>query len=86
MKEKRLRNDWQLQEAKNKLSEVVDKAQSVGPQEITRHGKKAAVILSFQAYQNLRKKKGSLVEFFRRSPLAGLDLKRSKDLPREVKL
>jgi prevent-host-death family protein len=31
---------WQLQEAKNKFSEVVDQAVKFGPQEITRHGKK----------------------------------------------
>ncbi len=81
-----MHNEWQLQEAKNKLSEVVDKAQSSGPQEITRHGKKAAVVLSFQNYQRMKKKQGSLVNFFRRSPLAGLDIKRTKDFPREVRL
>ena len=81
-----MHNAWQLQEAKNKLSEVVDKAQSSGPQEITRHGKKTAVVLSFQDYQRMRKRQGSLVEFFRRSPLAGMQFKRTRDFPREVRL
>lgn len=81
-----MRNAWQLQEAKNKLSEVVDKAQSDGPQEITRHGKKTAVILSFQAYQQLRKHKGSLIEFFRRYPLRGMEFKRTRDYPRDIHL
>ena len=82
-----MNNAWQLQEAKNKLSEVVDKALSCGPQEITRHGKKTAVVLSFQEYERMKKKrKGGLVEFFRHSPLAGLGIKRTRDFPREVRL
>ena len=81
-----MNNAWQLQEAKNKLSEVVEKALSKGPQEITRHGRKTAVILSFQDYQRMRKRKGSLVDFFRNSPLAGMEFNRQKDFPREVRL
>jgi len=81
-----MHNEWQLQEAKNKLSEVVNKALSSGPQEITRHGRKTAVVLSFQNYQRIKKTKGSLVEFFRQSPLSGMNFKRTRDFPREVKL
>lgn len=79
---------WQLQEAKNKLSQVVDLAESHGPQVITRHGKDAAVLLSYDAYQKLLRPKDSLVGFFERSPLFGaaLDLERSPDLGREVDL
>jgi prevent-host-death family protein len=77
---------WQLQEAKNKLSEVVDKAQSSGPQEITRHGKKTAVVLSFDDYRRMKMRQGSLVEFFRNSPLVGMELKRIRDFPRKVEL
>lgn len=77
---------WQLQEAKNKLSEVVDQAVKSGPQEITRHGKKTAVILSMEDYRNLLGRKGNLADFFRQSPLAGVDLERNKDLPRKVDL
>ena len=77
---------WQLQEAKNKFSEVVERALSKGPQEITRHGKKTAVVLSLRDYQKLKGKKGSLVDFFRRSPLNGLEISRTKDYPREVQL
>ena len=75
-----MHNEWQLKEAKNKLSEVVNRALSSGPQEITKHGKKAAVVLSYKNYQRLKKTQGgSLVEFFRRSPIAGMDFKRTKD-------
>jgi antitoxin Phd len=81
-----MNNAWQLQEAKNKLSEVVDKAQSSGPQEITRHGKKTAVVISFEDYRRMKKRQGSLVEFFRNSPLVGMELKRIRDFPRKVEL
>ena len=77
---------WQLQEAKNKFSEVVDQALKNGPQEITRHGKKTAVILSMKDYRNLLGRKGSLVDFFRQGPLGEISIDRNKDLPRRVDL
>jgi prevent-host-death family protein len=36
---------WQLQEAKNRLSEVIHAAQSQGPQTITRHGEPVAMVV-----------------------------------------
>lgn len=65
---------WQLQTAKNRLSELVDRAGREGPQVITRHGKEAAVVLSFEAYQALTCPPVGLAEFFAASPLAGLEL------------
>jgi len=75
-----------LQEAKNKFSEVVERALRDGPQEVTRHGKKTVVVLSMHEYRRLRARRGTLVDFFRRSPLSGVDLRRKKDTSREVKL
>ena len=77
---------WQLQEAKNKFSEVVERAITAGPQEITRHGKKTAVVISLRDYKKLKRKRGSLIDFFRRSPFKGIEITRTKDLPREVQL
>jgi prevent-host-death family protein len=77
---------WQLQEAKNKFSEVVNHAQIDGPQEISRHGEKAAVVISFEEYKKLKRPQGSLADFFRSSPLSEIDLERAKDRPREVEL
>lgn len=37
---------WQVQEAKNRLSELLDKAASEGPQVITRHGRPVAKVVS----------------------------------------
>ncbi len=79
---------WQLQEAKNRLSEVVRKAREDGPQVITVHGADAVVVVSTDQYRRLSKRKGSLTEFFRRSPLVGveLDIVRRTDTGRPVDL
>ena len=74
---------WQIQDAKNKLSEVIAFALDQGPQVITRRGEKTVVILSYSEYEKLRKPQGKLSEFFRLSPLAGVDLTRDQSLPRD---
>ena len=83
-----MRKTWQLQEAKNRFSEVVEEALRQGPQTITRHGREAVVVISAAEYRRLKKPDVGLVEFFRRSPLKSvrLDLERQRDLPREVEL
>jgi len=83
-----IENHWQLQDAKNKFSNLVEKAQHNGPQIVTKHGKDAVVVLSIKEYKKLVKPKKSLVKFFQSSPLAKEDLNitRSKDLPRDIEL
>lgn len=78
--------DWQIQEAKNKFSEVIEQAIRNGPQDITRHGKKTAVLLSMKDYRSLIGRKGNLADFFRNSPLGEITLERNKDLPRGIDL
>ena len=76
---------WQLQEAKSRFSEVVDQALESGPQVVSRRGEEVVVVLSFAEYKRMRKSQTSLGEFFRQSPLAGveeLDLTRDRSLPR----
>ncbi len=82
-----MKKPWQLQEAKNRFSEVVEQALHKGPQTITRHGRKAVVVLSTEDYQALVKPKQGLVAFFAMSPLRGvnLDLARDQDPGREIK-
>ena len=77
---------WQLQDAKNKFSEVVEKAISAGPQEITRRGKKAVILMSVKDYFRLKKKNKSIVDFFKNSPLSELSFERVKDYPRSIDL
>lgn len=73
-----MQRSWQIQEAKNKLSEVVEEAIEKGPQILTRRGVEVAVVLSFDEYLQLKRKQTPLSEFFRQSPLADLDLERDR--------
>ena len=76
-----------MQEAKARLSEVVKRAESDGPQDITLHGRSVAVVLSRATFERLSSHGLSLVEFMRRSPLHGLDeieFRRDRSTTREV--
>ena len=79
---------WSVAEAKAKLSEVIARAESRGPQTVTRHGRKVAVIVSPEEWERRTTRKGTIVEFFARSPLrgSGIDLTRTNDGPRPVDL
>lgn len=81
-----MKSTWQLQEAKNRLSELVELAVHEGHQTITRHGEPTVVVVAFKDFQRLRRQQNSLVEFLRKSPLQGvkLDLRRDKSPPRKV--
>jgi len=83
-----IENHWQLQDAKNKFSNLVEKAQHNGPQVVTKHGKDAVVVLSIEEYKKLIKPKTNLVKFFQSSPLVkeDVDLSRSKEIPRDIEL
>ena len=79
----------QLQEAKARLSEVINKAQGEGPQHITVRGVSTAVVLSEADYERLVGGGESLVEFMRRSPLFAQDdieFARDGSLARDVEL
>lgn len=79
---------WQLQEAKNKLSQVVQEAQRSGPQVITVRGKETAVVISAEEYRHLLRRQESLASFFHKSPWAEveIDISRSRDTGRHVDL
>lgn len=79
---------WSLADAKAHLSEVVNRAIEDGPQTITRHGRETAVVVSAEEWKRRTERKGSLVEFFRNSPLpgSGLVIEREKGGFREVDL
>ncbi len=49
----RPRARWALQDAKNKLSEVVDAAGRGEPQVVTRRGVEAAVVISYREYERI---------------------------------
>lgn len=50
---KKAKAEWQLQEAKNRFSEVVNRALKDGAQTITRHGKPVVVVLSQEEFRRL---------------------------------
>lgn len=82
---------WQVQSAKAKFSEVFRLARTEGPQRITRQGKEGVVMISDEQYDRLMVKSHqpkSIVQFFRQSPLAGveLDWERDKDTGRDVEI
>ena len=44
---------WQVQDAKARLSELIERARNEGPQTITRHGTQRAVVLSIEDFRAL---------------------------------
>ncbi len=70
---------WQLQEAKNKFSEVVEAALNDGPQVITKRGADTAVVLSYAEYRRLFLSQKKLSDFFKESPLSGVKLDLARD-------
>ena len=81
-----MRNTWQLQQAKNQFSLVVDNALSRGAQTITRHGEPTVVVISVTEYKKLQPKRKKLVEVLQSCPVKDLDLKRVRDYPGEAAL
>jgi prevent-host-death family protein len=55
--------DWQLQDAKNRFSELVKRARDEGPQAVTVHGQRAAVVVSAAQFDALVKPRLSFAEF-----------------------
>lgn len=82
---------WAFQDAKAKLSEVVKKARSEGPQEVTLRGERAVVVLSAEEYDRLTggKPKRNFIEFLLEEPpwpddFVELINQRSKDPGRDI--
>ena len=78
---------WQLQAAKQRFSELVERAQREGPQVVTKHGREAVVVVSVEEYRRLKGPGHDLVEFLRSAPdFDLLDLHRASDRGREPNL
>ena len=60
--------EWQLQDAKNRFSELVQRARQEGPQVVTLRGRRAAVVLSAEAYDALLRERPSLVDHLLAGP------------------
>ncbi len=66
--------DWQLQDAKNQFSKVVQKARHEGPQEITVRCERTAVVLSARDYDALRAGRPTVVDALLGGPVWDDDL------------
>ena len=77
---------WKLAEAKNRLTEVVNRALTEGPQAITRRND-TVVVISAETYAELTGKRPSFKDFLMTGPsLEGLDLERDRSPVRDVEL
>ncbi len=75
---------WPLSDAKNRFSEVVDKALHEGPQRVSRRGADVVVVVSIDEYQKLQKPRISFKKFLMSGPsFEGLDLERDPSCARE---
>ncbi|MBD3787425.1 MAG: type II toxin-antitoxin system Phd/YefM family antitoxin [Sphingomonadales bacterium] len=78
---------WTVQDAKNKFSAVVEAALAGQPQEVSRRGKPAVVVVSVEEYHRLLAGAVQARESFAEHLLAfpGEDLPRAKAAPRDVR-
>jgi prevent-host-death family protein len=79
---------WQVQEAKQRFSEVIRAAESGEPQIVTKHGEEIVVIIDIAEYHRLRGETVSLMGYLRAEPHVDddLDFERRRDRPREIDL
>jgi len=88
---------WQVQEAKQRFSEVLRAARSGEPQIITRHGEEIAVIIDMAEYRRLTEPRRSFAEHLMAFPklhtapgqpdvFAEIEAERKKDVPRNIDL
>jgi antitoxin Phd len=75
---------WQLQEAKARFSELVQKALDEGPQTVTRRGQEAVVVLSVEDYKKLEACRPSLLEVLMSGPEGELELPEREAREREI--
>lgn len=80
---------WQLQEAKNKFSGLVNAALQDGPQIVTRRGEKTVVVIAYEQYEAITAPKLSLKEWLLNAPQVldqPLDTTMANDTMREIVL
>ncbi|HZN18701.1 MAG TPA: type II toxin-antitoxin system Phd/YefM family antitoxin [Micromonosporaceae bacterium] len=79
---------WQVQEAKQRFSEVLRAAEAGEPQIVTKHGDEIAVVIDMESYRRLRGEATSFMDYLRAEPWvdANFDVDRTSDMPREIDL
>jgi prevent-host-death family protein len=78
---------WQLQDAKQRFSELVRTTLEDGPQVVTRHGEEVVVLVSADAWHALQQPRRDFKELLTSGPdFDALDLERERRLPRDPAL
>ena len=78
---------WQVQEAETRLSEVIEQANTKGPQIIARQDSERAVVLSIAGYRALTTNKADLKSHLLGGPkFDSFEVTRDRDSGREVNL
>jgi antitoxin Phd len=83
-----MNSEWQLQQAKGNLSQLIKRAARGDAQVVTVHGKPTAVVVSAEEYARLTRRRGKLSAALLRPELVAddLDFSRSRDTGRNVAL
>jgi prevent-host-death family protein len=78
---------WQVQEAKQRFSEVLRAAEGE-PQIVTRHGEEVAVVIDIAEFRRLHGETVGFMEYLMSGPLLDfdLDLGRRNEPPRDIDL
>jgi len=66
--------NWQLQEARSRIADVLDAATAGEPQRITRRGKRAVVVVSEEEWNRLTGEKPDFGAFLMNCPITPDDL------------
>ena len=78
---------WQVQDAKQRFSELIRTAHADGPQVVTRHGQEIAVVIDIADYRRLKGETTEFKDYLRSGPgFDDLDLARSAERPRSIDL
>jgi prevent-host-death family protein len=89
------RDHWQIQEAKQRFSEMIRAVTSEGPQVITRHGEDVAVLVDIGEYRRLTRPATDLASILLGGPKLGdntadvfaeIEAERKADFGRAVEL
>jgi prevent-host-death family protein len=81
-----MHDHWQLQEAKQRFSELIRSVEADGPQFVTRHGEEVAVIVSIADYRHLRNAGEDFKAFLQSAPDTDLEIDRSAQPARRVEV
>jgi prevent-host-death family protein len=76
---------WQIQEAKQRFSELIRAVQSDGPQFVTKHGEDVAVVIDIEEYRRFKGETMDFKEFLLSGPtFDDIEFERSPELPRVI--